>query len=161
MSDSSNTLKRELWIVAKYRALIITRYLLLLFLISGTFIVSYFDYALSPLYILLLFSILKYYSPKINWLSPYVKEPEFQLTTVKKKYDYKRIHYLSHFITFHFVLVLLFLWQFNYITLPDMNRWLVLLPGFILLTGVIIRFVGSLYYYFKLDHALSNNSLKL
>lgn len=169
MNKTAFIMKREVRSIASYRALIFGKYFLTILLGALSLYLGLKRYPMSPLYILIILSILppilvyalKDYSKKssIPILTAIVHEPEYKLTHLRDKYHYSRISYIANSISYLFALLLICLWQYNYNQTMQSHPILLLLPVIILVTGVISRFFIYIFYYFKLPYDLTHNKL--
>ena len=169
MSENAIIMKKEIRAVSNYRALIISKCYLTSVLGIASLYLGFLRYAMSPLYILLLLNILppilviafhdygkKY---KVKVLLSITKDTPFQLSSLKKKYKYSKLSYVTNSVSYLFALILISLWQFNYNTSVNINTGLIKLPVIILITGVSLRFLGSLFYKIKIRYDLSHNKV--
>lgn len=169
MNETASVMKNEIRMIAGYRALIISKYYFLLLLgMLGLFLAQK-NLAASPLYVLLILStlppIISYalndYAKKITHrlLIAATKDPQFKLKQLKSKYRYTRIKYVSNSVTYVFALLLICLWQVNYSNTMQAYPFLIYIPLVILISGLLVRLLGVVFYRFKLPYDLRHNKL--
>jgi len=167
MNNKAYAMKNEIRAISGYRALIISKFFLSVSLILSTLYIGFFGYQISPFYIFLVLNLLP---PILSYaLKDYVKRYQFKLlkqiaedtpfhlSTLKKKYHYSRLGYVTNSISFLFSLVFLFLWQYNCSTTPNTISTILYQPTFFILTSILIRFTGIIFYRIKLPIDLVNN----
>lgn len=160
-------MNNEIRVIARYRALIISRYFITLLLLIMSLYLGFIRYALSPFYILLALNVIptilnnvfKEYTGKSKLLMEITKEQTFKLIYLKGKYKYSRLNYVSNSIAYLITLLLICLWQYNYSTSGNIYKIIVYVPAIILVTGVFLRLLGNVFYLFKLKYDLSNNRM--
>ena len=169
MNESASQMKKEIHIIANYRALIISKHFISLLLLAATLYLGIFRYPISPFYILLFLNILPYilnyafrdyagrYHSKL--LISITQDIPFRLVHLKEKYKYTRLSYISNSFSYLLALLLLCLWQINYNTTADMVPTIAILPVSILITGLALRLLGVFLYFIKVPYDLSNNRL--
>ncbi|MBH1942455.1 hypothetical protein I5677_16255 [Mobilitalea sibirica] len=112
-------MKQERKVVSGYRSLMMSKHYISLCLIVSFFLVSYYGYAPSPIYILLIFYLLppiienslKEYigKRKDNFISKLIAESPFYLTTLQKKYRFNKLNYVSNSMVY----IIILLWFYN------------------------------------------------
>jgi len=167
--DKATVMRKEIKIISNYRALLISKFFICICLIIASYIVGYFGYATSPVYILLIFMVLppifsfafKDYSKKFNYnfLKNITEDAPFLLINMKRKYNYSRVGYVSNSITFIFTLLLLCLWKYNLNSIDHTNPLIIYLPNIIIAGGLLIRIIVIIIYQVKLPYDLSHNRL--
>jgi hypothetical protein len=167
MSEAAVIMKREIRLIAKYRALIISKYFITLLLCIMSLYLGIMRYALSPFYILLVLNILppvlnhviREYSGKNRLLSDIRKDQPFKLKLLKNKYKYTRLNYVSNSISYLSALLLIGMWQYNYSASENMIDLIVPVPVIILAAGIFVRLLGIIFYQLKLSYDLSHNRM--
>lgn len=162
-------MKNEIKVVANFRILKIWKVYLMVFLIVSAFYVQYLGYAETPIYLLILLflcpSIISYILKDLHRRFPHkilafsIEEMPFILNTLKRRYQYERLSYLSDSITYLFILILICLWQFNLSNQVNAPFLLVSLPKAIIIGSLLIRYIGSFLYRVKLSHGLSEKKI--
>ena len=165
----AEVMKKEIWMISNYRALIISKYFLSLCLFIAFYFARFFQYIMSPMYILIVlnafppilsFAFKDYAKKNDNKFSIYAtKERPFLLNSLKRKYNYSRVNDISNSLTFLLTLLLLSLWQYNFNTLHNIPNKLIYLPSMIVITSVILRLFGIIFYKIKLHYTLIHNRL--
>ncbi len=169
MNETASIMKKEIRLIAGYRALIISRYFLTLLLSIISLYLNYKHYAVSSLYILLFLnilpSILVYalndYSKKNDkrLIKVILEDPEFKLKQLRSKYKYSKVSYIANSVSFLLALFLICLWQVNYSkTMADFSV-LANLPFILLASGLIVRILGFIFYKLKFPYILRHNKL--
>jgi len=167
MNQKALSMKKEIRIISKYRALIISKYYLFLLLILVSLYLGMINYAMSPLYI----AIILYFLPMIvgfalkDYAKKYrhkilisiIEESPFLLNHMKSKYKYSKLNYISNAIAYVIALLLIALWQYNYSTMVRINPFLQIIPVLILFSALTLRYLGIIYYQIKLHYDLSHN----
>lgn len=169
MNEKSLLMKNEIRIIARYRALMISRYYFIVSLSLITIYLSILKLAPISFYILItlavLPSILEYIildhlkNHKTQYLNNIASEQPFCLSTLKKKYHYTRISYFTNSITYLFVLFFICLWQINYSLYAEYGPIASKLPYITLISGLTLRFLAVIIYKGKLPYDLSSNRL--
>jgi hypothetical protein len=162
-------MKSEIRAVSGYRALIISRNYISLLLGIVSLYLGFIKYAVSSLYILLLllalppilrFALLDYSKKNPSrFIAGITKDIPFKLNFLKEKYKYTRLNYISNSISYLFALVLICLWQLNYRSRTDIATFLIYVPEFILVSGLLLRLLGAAFYRLKFPYDLSHNRL--
>jgi hypothetical protein len=167
MNSKAAAMKIEIRTIAGYRALIVSKFFMSLLLFLASLYLGYLRYALSPFYILLMLNILppvlksafKEYALKNKLISRLTADEPFQLNILKTKYKYTKLSYSANTMSYLFALLLLCLWQYNYSTSSYIDVLVSRFPLFILISGVLLRFLGIVYYRLKFPFDLSHNKL--
>jgi hypothetical protein len=169
MNDTASVMKKEIRLIAGFRALIISKYLLSLLLGFITLYLAQKNLTVSPLYVLLFLDLLpqiisyalKDYAKKSDHkiLKAITEDHEFKLKQLKSKYKYTKLHYFSNSVSYLLALFLICLWQINYSHSMQNYPGLVNAPLFLLATGLLVRFFGVIFYQFKLPYDLRHNKL--
>lgn len=165
MGKDAITMKNEIRAIAKFRSLIISRYFITLLLLIVSLYLGFIRYALSPFYILLALNVLpailnnvfKEYACKSKLLSDITKDQPFKLNYLKGKYKYSRLNYVSNSISYLITLLLIGLWQYNYSNSGNIKELIIYIPAIILVIGVLLRFLGNVFYQLKIHYDLSHN----
>lgn len=160
-------MRKEIRQIAKYHALIISRYYMTVCLAISFLLLAFVGFTESALYILLILnlmpSILSYIlhdaSTKRNskFLLSLVSDDSFIFTSLKRKYHYSNLKYITNQVSFTVTLLLLLLWQYNYITKGGIQSNFTYLPTVILVSSVALRILCTLIYLWKLPNDLKNN----
>jgi len=168
-SDRATVMRKEIRIISNYRAVLISKFFIIICLAISSFFVGYYGYAASPIYILLLFLILppilsfafRDYSARFdNSFFKYIaKDTPFVLSSLKRKYSYTRVSYMSNSILFFFTLLLIFFWQYSLTSIGNINPIVLYQPNMIISGGILIRFIAIVYYQIKLPFDLSHNKI--
>jgi hypothetical protein len=164
--DKAAAMKKEIRAVSNYKAMRISKYYISICLFLSAYVVGYFDYAASPVYILLVYltlpSILAFafqdYAKRYHnkFIAYATKEEPFLLNSLKQKYHYTRTGYTSNSISFVFILILLCTWLYNLSTIVNVNLIVFFLPVIIIAGGVLIRLFGSIIYQIKIPYDISH-----
>lgn len=170
MKSKAISMKREIRTISKYRALIISKYYFAFLLISTSLYLGLLKYAMSPLYIVIVLyslppilnSLIRDYTQKNNskFLINIVTDEPFLLNNLKSKYNYSKLNSFTNGISFFIALLLIGLWQYNFSTIVRINELLQIVPILIFSTGLILRYLGVIFYQIKLPQDLSNNRVK-
>jgi hypothetical protein len=169
MNDKAVIMKKEIRAVAYYQALIISKRLLSILLLLMSLYLGLLRFPMSPLYVLLFLNALpfvisyasKEYSKKNQnrILLELVKDDPFLLSTLKKKYKYTKLRYMSNSVSYLFSLFLIGLWQYSYrihYYIPDNLQNI---PVLFLSSSLLVRLIGIIFYQWKLPYDLSHNKL--
>jgi len=167
MQNKAYQMRKEIRLISKYKALGLSKNFMSICLVISTIYVSLQRYPVSPLYILFLLHVLppilsfaikdyanRYHNKILIYLS---KENPFLLSALKRKYHYSRINDSSNTFSFYFTLIMLILWQYNYITMYYIESWHLYIPVIILSVALFIRSIGTIFYQFKLHYDISTN----
>ncbi|MBE5966698.1 MAG: hypothetical protein E7255_06990 [Lachnospiraceae bacterium] len=163
------TMRKEIFKISAYRALIISRIYLSLCLAVSFFLLSLAGSTEAAFYILLILNLLPVLlsyliknaavaTQKVFFIA-LTKEPPFLLNNLKKKYKYTKLHHFTNSVSFTAALLLLLLWQYNYHTKGGIQKSLLFLPTGILLSSMLLRILSIPYYYWKLHIDLSCNRI--
>lgn len=170
MKDKAAIMKKEIRAVANHRALIISKLFLSSTLLIAALYLGFRRFPVSPLYILLFLNALppvfsfaatdygKKSQNKI--LQDIIKDDPFLLGTLKKKYKYTKLRYVTNSASYLISLILIGLWQYNYNQQYYLPDYLQLLPILLLASGIMIRLLGILFYQLKLRYDLSHNNVR-
>lgn len=169
MNETASAMKKEIRLIAGYRALIISKYYLSILLGITTLYLAQKRYTVSSLYVLLFLDVLpqivsfalKDYAKKLDHkiLKTLTEDHEFKLKQLKSKYKYTKVNYLSNSVSYLLALLLICLWQINYSQWMQNHPVLVYLPLFVLSSSLLIRFIGIIFYQFKFPYDLRHNKL--
>lgn len=169
MNKKSSIMKKEIRLISQYHSLIISKYVITFCLFICSYFIGYWDYAMSPVYIVLLLNVfpplLVYiFSQNIHknsnkFYHELIIDTPFILSSLKKKYHYSREQYIANSISFLFSLLLLILWQYNYLTWTEIDLRVLYLPSLIVIIGILVRFIGIIFYQIKLPHDLFHNNV--
>ncbi len=169
MNQKSLQMKYEIRTVSGYQALIISKYYFIILLSLITIYLSLLRLAPSSFYILLipvtlpsiLRSVIKDYTKKHNnrFLGDLTQEKAFQLSIMKKKYRYTRLKHVTESASYLVMSLLICLWQINYSLSLDLNPILNKTPFFLLITGLMLRFLLVIIYQIKLPYDIIHNKL--
>lgn len=167
MSEKATLMKYEIRAIANYKALMISKYYIALLLSLVSLYLGYLRYNPSSLYILFILAVFPYaisvglrdYSGrgKNRFLIRITLEKDFLLSNMKKKYKYTTINHVANSIAYPVILVLIGLWQFRNNSAFGMNDLLRNIPSFILMTGLLLRLLGTIFYRLKLPYDLLHN----
>ena len=169
MNEKADIMIKDIRAVAYYRALIISKgFLSSVLLIIGLYL-GLRRFPVSPLYILLFLNalppILSYaaidYSKKSQnkILQTMVKDNDFLLGTLKKKYNYSKLRYISNSASYLISLILIALWQFNYSQSHYLPEHLRLIPIQLLFVTILMRIMGNVFYSLKFRYDLAHNKV--
>ena len=169
MKEKAAIMKKEIRAVAYYRALIISKWFLTSVLLIMALYLGLRRFPISPLYILLFLNVLPPilsfavidYSKKAQYklLQNMVRENDFLLGTLKKKYNYSKLRYISNSASYLISLILISLWQYNYSQSYYLPEHLRLIPILSLSVSILIRILGSGFYQLKFRYDVSHNKV--
>ncbi len=169
MNEKTTIINKEIHAIASYRALLISKRFLSAFLLIMALYLGIRRFPVSPLYILLFlnalpiiftFAVNDYYKKgQYKLLKNLVEEKPFLLGTLKSKYKYTKLGYVSNSISYLIAIVLIGLWQYNYNTQYYVSVYLKNIPFLILSSGLTVRLVGIVFYHFKLRYDLFHNKV--
>lgn len=167
--DRAAVMRKEIRSISNYRALLISKYFISISLVISSFFVGYYGYAASPVYILLLFLVLpsiltfafKDYSTRLEnkILKNITKDNPFVLNSLKRKYSYSKVNFVSNSVIFFFILLLILLWQLSLYRIVYVNPIILYQPTMIITSGVMLRIILIIYYQIKLPYDLTHNKL--
>lgn len=165
MKEAALTMKYEIRAIAGYKALIISKVYIMVMLGITSIIYGLFHYNQSPLYILIVLLILPPFIENMpvkseagaNRFLKAFEETPFLLNSLRIKYKYKKRTHLAQSIAYLVGVLLILLWQFNNDGLAIFRDFLIYVPSYILITGIILRFLIIIIYRFKLPYDLENN----
>lgn len=168
MSDKAFIIKKEIIIISRHRALVISKHILTFVLSSLALYVGIRGYAVSPLYILLVLnalppiltsSIHNYNQQKsANKVHHFTNTNQIiVLIGLKNKYRYSRIRYIANSVAFITSLFLLSIWHYSYQIAPIKEPVLNLLPFILLLSIILFRILLYIVYRVKIPYDLSHN----
>ncbi len=170
MNEKTTIMNKEIHAIASYRALLVSKWFLSLFLLIIGLYLGIRRFPASPLYILLFLNALPiiftfaakdYYKKEQNkLLKNLVEENSFLLGTLKSKYKYTKLAYASNSISYLIAIALIGLWQYSYNTHYYVPGYLRNLPVLILASGLAVRLVGVLFYPLKFRYDLSHNKVR-
>lgn len=174
MDISLTKMHMELRRLGQYQSYLISRYFMLFFLFLG--IIHYYIKG-SPSTSLYLFLFI-FVSPSIlsfifkkHAQNPHKKETSITVDTsdktkpilffpsLNKKYHFTTLKYNCQMISFFISVFLLFLWQISILGKPFSDTFSNQLPGYLLLSSVLIRIFSSIFYRIKFHFDLWNNRL--
>lgn len=169
MNEKAALMKREIRAVANYRALMISKWFLSFALLFAALYLGIRRFPVSPLYILLFLIILppiiafglKDYGKKTNnkILLDIIMDNPFLLETLKAKYKYTKLHYISNSVSYLISFFLIGLWQYVYSQQYYLSAYLRSLPIMLIVTGIIIRLLGIWFYQLKIRYDISHNKV--
>lgn len=169
MNEKAAVMKKEIRAIASYRALMISKWFISSALLITALYLGIRRFPISPLYILLFLNalpvIISYtvndYSRKSKnkIIQNMQKDDFFLLASLKKKYKYTKLRYISNSLSYLVALVLISLWQYNYNAFYYIPANFKYLPVRILATGLAIRLLGIVFYRLKLHYDLSYNKV--
>lgn len=162
---NTKTMNMEITTIANFRALIISKLYIIAMLGLTAFYYGIFQYNQSPLYIIIVMCILPLFIKQalISWKSDtnrFLKAMEdtpFLLDNLKAKYKFKRQTYVANSVTYLVAALLILLWQYKSMEVDYFQDFLIYVPVFILITGIIVRFLCFIIYRIKLPYDLKNN----
>ncbi|MGB4659453.1 MAG: hypothetical protein WBI07_09750 [Mobilitalea sp.] len=167
MNENAITMKKEIRMIANYRALTQCKLILSLFLGITTLYLGYISYAVSPLYILILLNFLppiltsalkgNQNNIKIKRLADALLDTPFQLSSLKRKYKYSKTKYFANMVSYILAIFLILCWQYNYLTSESSHTMLFYFPLAALCLGLITRLLLIIIYRIKLPYDLSHN----
>jgi hypothetical protein len=168
-NNKALVMKNEIRAIAGYKALLISKFFICLCLALSAYYVGYIGYASSPVYILLVYfvlpSILSYafkdYSGKLDhkFLKEITNNPPFLLNSLKRKYHYTRVNYVTNNISFFFILFLICLWLSSMYKIDNISVFTLSIPKFMLIVGILLRILGNIFYLLKLPYDLTHNKV--
>ncbi|MDF2906467.1 MAG: hypothetical protein K0R34_1788 [Herbinix sp.] len=169
MNEKAAIMNKEIQAVASYRALLISKWFLSSFLLTVALYLGMLRFPISPLYILLFLNALppiftfaaKDYGKKSQnrILHDIITDVPFLLGTIKIKYKYSKLHYLSNSAAYLISLFLIGLWQYNYSQQYYLPIFLKTIPVSLLAISIVIRLIGIIYYRWKLPYDIAHNRL--
>ncbi|MBP1754271.1 MAG: hypothetical protein H6Q59_669 [Firmicutes bacterium] len=169
MNEKAAIMKNEIRVVANHRALMISKWILSFALLFVALYLGILRFPISPLYILLfliflppiLSSAAKDYSKKSQnkVLLAIVQDDPFLLNTIKTKYKYTKLRYITNSASYLVSLFMISLWQYNYSHQYYLADYLKSIPITLLASSLMIRLLVILLYRLKLPYDLSNNKV--
>jgi hypothetical protein len=170
MNEKTKIMNKEIHAIASHRALLISKRFLSFCLLITALYLGIRRFPVSPLYILLFLNALpiiftfaaKDYNKKgqNNFLQNLVREDSFILGTLKSKYNYTKLNYVTNSISYLTAIALIGLWQYNYNMQYYISSNLKSIPVLILASGLTVRLVGIVFYQLKLRYDLSHNNIR-
>ncbi len=167
MSQKSTVMQREIMIISRHRALMISKYYLTIVLSIISIYLAIKCLAVSSLYVLItlnalppIFSYgLNDYAKKHNntLVNKIIYESSFSLILLKQKYKYTRLYYMSNSITYYITILLILLWQINYSYSNYIDYYSRYLPSYVIISGLSLRILLIIIYRIKLHFDLVNN----
>jgi hypothetical protein len=167
MNEKAIIMKKELRAVANYRALIISKNFLSFVLLIIALYLGIRRFPMSPLYILLFLNFLPAifrfaandYGMKSDnqYIKDLIKDETFLLSSLKAKYRYSRLNYVTNSVSYLISLILIALWQYNYNNQYYLSDFLKQIPVTVLAAGLVIRLFGVLFYNRKLPYDVEHN----
>ncbi len=170
MNEKALTIKKEIRSIASHRALIISKYFLsFALLISGLYL-GLIRLSATPFYILLFLYVI----PIVISLSAedhsrktqhrlfqnIIRDKSFVLESLKTKYKYTKLRFVSNSLSYLTAIALIGLWQYNYKMQYYIPNHVKNIPVLILAVSLVIRFVGIIFYEQKLRYDLSHNKVR-
>ncbi len=169
MNENAMSMKIEIRAISNYRAIILSKYYLSLVLSLTSLYLGFLKYAMSPLYIVIILNALppilmfalKDYAQryKNKLLTSITNEPRFRLNSLKRKYKYSRLSYISNSISYLVTIVFIGIWQFSNSNFVNIVPLLINVPVIILVTGLVVRVLVKIIYQLKLPYDLMHNRL--
>lgn len=182
MNEKAAIMNKEIRAVAYHRALIISKWFLSSTLLIMALYLGIRRFPVSPLYILLFLNILppifsfaandygKKKQYKMNGqanslvmnkiLQDIIKDDPFLLGTLKRKYKYTKLRYVSNSASYLISLILIGLWQYNYNQQYYLPDYLQMIPILLLGSSIMIRLLGIVFYQLKLRYDLTHNKVR-
>jgi len=167
MNEKAVAMKKEIRMIANYRALILCKLILSLFLGATSLYLGLIGYAMSPFYILLILNLLppiltnalkgNQNNIKIKQFAYIILETPFQLNSLKGKYKYSRTKYIANMVSYLIAIFLILCWQYNYLTSENSQNFLFYFPLIALCLGLLSRLLLVVVYRLKLPYDLSHN----
>lgn len=145
----------EIFTLAAYRGLLISRNSTLLLFVIASFINMYLGYSGSPIYILMVLLFL----PFILIQTQKNKERShslFVLSSIAKQYHYDKSVSVANQITYVIMILLSSLWYINFQSISHSYDWFRYAPVIILTLSLSIRILSTLYYIRRIHHILKN-----
>lgn len=169
MNETANIMKKEIRLIAGYRALIISRYILTTLLGIITLYLGQKNYAVSSLYVLiilntcpyiLIYALKDYAKNSSNkFLKAVTEEKEFKLKLLKSKYKYSNVSYFANSVSYILALLLICLWQLNYNRTMYGHPFLKTLPLEILVFSLVVLVIGVIFYQIRIPYIIRHNKL--
>ncbi len=169
MNEKALAMKKEIKSISGYRALILSKVYICILLTISTLYLGIHRISNSPLYILLILLILPsiisyvlqdYTLKKQNhFIINLIQEPPVLLNSLRKKYRYSRVSYLSNQIAYLITVLLICLWQISNMKDMYLSDLLCKLPLLILTTALTLRFLLAILYSFKIPHDVMLNKI--
>lgn len=169
MNKTAIAMKKEIRSVSNYRALLISKYYLNTVLLIITLYLGMINYAVSSFYVLLMLNLLppilsagfKDFNTKydISLMKRIVLDSPFLLNSMKKKYRYTHLRYITNSISYIIAFLLLAIWQYSYNRTDNLLPRLAFVPLFVALSTLILRITGSIFYRLKLRYDILHNKV--
>lgn len=170
MKEKATIMRKEIRAVANHRALIVSKSILSAALLIASLYLGILRFPLSPIYILLILNalpaILSFAANDFGKKSQniilhnIIKDSPFQLGTLKMKYKYTKLRYVSNSVSYLISLILIGLWQYNYSRQHYLPNYLKFLPIFLLASSILIRLIGMWIYPLKFRYDISHNKVR-
>jgi len=162
-------MRREIARISNYHALIISSFYMSICLAISFLLFSFVGFTESALYIFLILNLMPAILTHIikdiagqgknHFLKKILIETPFILSNLKRKYRYTKLKFITKQISYFVTLFLLLLWQYNYTIKGGIQANFTYLPTAILISSILIRILGTLFYYWKLPHDLTHNRI--
>lgn len=169
MATKSSIMKREIYVIANHKALMMSKYIMTFLLGLVSLYLGYKKYAPLSLYILIVLNalppILSYFYMDYSTNNPEsslvegLKDAPFHLQLLKEKYKYTKLNHLTNTISYSASLLLMLLWQINYNRREDLGEILSVIPTVLLIPIVFLRIFLIIIYQLKLHYDLFHNKL--
>ena len=170
MNEKAAIMNKEIRAIAYYRALIISKLFLSFTLLAVALYLGLLRLPISPIYIMLFLNALPpifsftandYYKKSHNKiLQDIIKEDPFLLGSLKRKYKYTKLRYVTNSVSYLISLFLMALWQYSYSQQHYLPDYLKSIPIILLSSGIMIRLLGNWFYQLKLRYDLSHNKVR-
>lgn len=166
MNNKSMLMKNEINIIAKHRALLLSKHYFTLVLSLISFYLGTMRLAVSSLYILIVlnalppilhYAVKDYASKNTHKSLGITQETPFLLNSLKSKYKFSKLSYAANSIVYLIMVILICLWQINYSYTDHLNVFLRKIPFLTLITGLTLRFLFVVIYRIKLPYDLMHN----
>lgn len=167
MNNNTMDINKEIRSLSNYRALLLSKYYISVLLLIVSIYLVIKKYPASSFYILIIlytfpailnFALSDYAKKyKSKLLLRITKDIPFILQSLKNKYKYTQLNYISNSITYLLCMLLLFLWQISYS--KSSEGLLSLVPYIIIVSGIAVRIIFLIIYHFKLTHHVKHNRI--
>jgi hypothetical protein len=167
MNKQANHVDTEIRSIANYQALIISKYYISSILILITLYLGFFRYNVISLYILIILTLFPHafavairdYADKTGarFLAGITADSSFQLASLKSKYNYTKLKYVSNSISYLITMLLIGLWQYSYNKELSLREEVRYLPLLVMSSGLLLRLLGVFYYRIRLSYSLSHD----
>lgn len=151
-----SSMDRDLYVLSKYKALCVSKYILMLVLVILSFFIMYRRYSYAPFYILIVLALLPNF---VSAMFVNIKDKPNRFHYLKYKLNYSRRKYLSNLVSIYFCNSLFVLWRISFFFHAPKTPWLINLPLLFILLQLGCKLIGQYLYFFLYKYRLLNNKI--